>query len=423
MLAYFVMNDMRPPFWKDDIKDYNILFTRLSGAKICRPVSYERYTRLAQYICGVLNSATRPDTLETFISDLNSQIVNDPDLISNPDLKNTARHSNSLIETDTFVKTMAFSPTPPKKHSINEHAAILPSPSIERIDISQGTVSRTESYRPEQSVPLFKRILRGISKKNHINASAYAPATITPEKDFIVRIFLHKQEDIRTIDSIVENIDENAKKKANKPLDIPIVKGDRITVMLKMSDDVCVDEPIQLHFWKSRYIECDFICRLPTYSNKSISGKAIIAINNIPCGELKFIIDVTESDTNDRYAKVDSNRYSRIFISYSHADYHQVKGIAEGCKISGSGYFFDRHTLKAGDRFKDEIIEYLDNADMFVLLWSKNSAESKWVQFERKYALKLIEEDGHQLTIYPLTIPPSAPLPDDMADKYNFVSL
>ena len=126
---------------------------------------------------------------------------------------------------------------------------------------------------------------------------------------------------------------------------------------------------------------------------------------------------------NSHYAKVDTRRYSRIFISYAHADYIQVRGIAEGCKINGSDYFFDRHTLKAGDLFKEKILQYIDNADLFVLCWSKNAAESKWVEIERKHAIELIEGGKSQLALYPLSMPPEAPLPEDMSEKYNFVSL
>ena len=190
-----------------------------------------------------------------------------------------------------------------------------------------------------------------------------------------------------------------------------------------MTDGVTIDEPIQEFTWRGYYIECDFGCELINGKLCSVLGKAIVAINNVPCGDLKFTTDIISTERSKIYAPVETRRYSKIFISYAHADYSQVKGIAEGCKMNGSDYFFDRHTLQAGDIFKDKILQYIDNADLFVLCWSKNAAESEWVQIERKHALELIERGNHQLAIYPLSMPPEAPLPEDMSDKYNFATL
>lgn len=77
----------------------------------------------------------------------------------------------------------------------------------------------------------------------------------------------------------------------------------------------------------------------------------------------------------------------------------------------GKDYFFDRHSLQAGDIFKDKILNYIENADLFVLCWSKNAAESEWVQIEREYALRLIREGKTSLSIYPISLRPEAPLP------------
>lgn len=89
----------------------------------------------------------------------------------------------------------------------------------------------------------------------------------------------------------------------------------------------------------------------------------------------------------------------------------------------GKDYFFDRHSLHAGDIFKEKILNYIDNADLFVLCWSKNAATSEWVNIEREHALRLIQEGKETLSIYPLSIQPEAPLPIDMSDKYNFGTL
>lgn len=278
------------------------------------------------------------------------------------------------------------------------------------------------SYHSKENKPSFFQRIFG-KKSKSVMASAYAPAMIEPRTNFMIRIFIHRPEETTSIDSLVDDVDDKAVKKANKPLDITVKDGDKVTVILKMPDGIRIDEPLQTFNWRGHYMEFDFICNLAVQmSCENISAKAIIAVNNVPAGELKFIIEIGYQSSN-RYTEVSPKRYSKIFISYAHADYQQVRCIAEGCKMNGSDYFFDRHTLRAGDIFKEKILEYIDKADLFVLCWSKNAAESEWVQIERKHALNLMQEGTHKLEIYPLSIPPEAPLPSDMSDKYNFATL
>lgn len=482
VLAYFVMNDMRPPLWNAGVSEQDILDYRLSGCFIDSPVNVHNFELLSEQICDILNADVR-DRVKTFeefiellvterafddaplISHGNSFIIdsNNDCCISAPNdfdcgSENRDSYAMSALEyacpvdldnsysvdscpagasptdyraTDSFAGTRGLGAKESPSMDVAGSPDFNPYCKSSSSDISDNdsyaaTVIREqrESYRPVCSKPsLFKRIFGKKSKGELINASAYAPAEIIPEKDYIVRVFIHKPEESVIIDSLVESIDSDAVKKANKTLDVPVKEGDRITVILSMTDGVCIDEPVQSYIWRGRHIDFDFIFKLNLSGLYSVYGKAIIAVNNIPRGELKFTIDVIRYGNNSHYAKVDTRRYSRIFISYAHADYIQVRGIAEGCKINGSDYFFDRHTLKAGDLFKEKILQYIDNADLFVLCWSKNAAESKWVEIERKHAIELIEGGKSQLALYPLSMPPEAPLPEDMSEKYNFVSL
>jgi len=500
MMAYFVMNDMRPPFWTDEEHQQGALAQRLNGKDIPMPIFADRYMDLWPMIRRALSYSieSRPCSFGDFINQLNSDVViiednpiveleccpaymEDNDCPILIDVDNDGCVDDSFAktrvigiddavcanDTDSFATTMGgrwgdggihdsdsfartcgivdWNETPSSRDDFAKttianikpmpHRGVgscppsytAPSPCPVEGCFPNRT-SKRESYGIEDSKLTKKRSIWGRlfgkkEKTETINASAYAPAEIMPYKHFIVRVFIHRQEESGNIDQSVKDVDKTAVKKANKPLDIPIKEGDKITIKLSMTDGVNVDEPIQNFVWRGHYIECDFGCELIKRGMYSILSKAIIAINNVPCGDLKFTLDVVSTETSKIYAPVESRRYSKIFISYAHADYSQVRGIAEGCKMNGSDYFFDRHTLQAGDIFKDKILRYIDNADLFVLCWSKNAAESEWVQIERKYALELIERGNHQLAIYPLSIPPEAPLPEDMSDKYNFATL
>ena len=124
------------------------------------------------------------------------------------------------------------------------------------------------------------------------------------------------------------------------------------------------------------------------------------------------------------YAEVECKTFKKIFISYSHKDEARVKYIAEAYKAQGVDYFFDRHYLKAGDIYPARIRQYIDSADLFILCWSKNAAESDYVALERNQALShaypQVSMDKASISIHPISIEPRTAYPQDMNDVYNF---
>ena len=97
--------------------------------------------------------------------------------------------------------------------------------------------------------------------------------------------------------------------------------------------------------------------------------------------------------------------------------------MAQAYKAQGVDYFLDRDYLKAGDIYPKKIQDYINSADLFVLCWSRNAAESDYVAKEKAQALSIAKNTNHQdgtLTIHPISIVPRAELPDDMKDNYNF---
>lgn len=262
-----------------------------------------------------------------------------------------------------------------------------------------------------------------LQAQQNINACVYAPREVRYGKSFIIRVYMYLSQEQEVVDSKIGEIDPSAVKKEYKPLDLPVKLGDKLTVHLDLSDGVECKTSTKTVIWQNHYEDCSFMAKLVDTKQNSIDGTASILVNDIPAGEMLFTIDVVENHTRELYTRVESHRFSKIFISYAHQDEDQVRGIAEGCKMLGTDYFFDRHTLQAGDIFKDKILNFIEQADLFVLCWSRNAAESKWVQIEREYALSLIREGRASLSIYPLSLRPEAPLPLDMSDKYNFGSL
>lgn len=515
MLAYFVMNDMRPPFFSSNTSEQEALQKRLSGLTIQSPACSFGFGYLLQLVCDVLNAdiTNRPKTFEAFISLLKSDRyiipVSDEDiLISTPNQDNesyaidvdsegstdvvanyqldrihndsdvfaqtkggfsscesTENDSDSFAtsiiqapssnqwnerlnqDTDSFARTCGLNPTPVPPRSPRE------SESKSKPDLTTSFHPKKSEIKSKKKSPrkkfglgtvmssalnlvggLFTGLAASavagavdlddnIEESEDISVCLYAPSEVTPNKSFIIRVYMYLPNEQEAVDSKVEEIDPKAVKKEYKPLDLPVKIGDKLTVQLDLSDGVECKNTTKTVVWHGHYTDCSFMAKLIDPTQDGIEGTAFVFVNDIPAGEMLFTIDVVDVKPRELYTNVESHRFSKIFISYAHQDESQVRGIAEGCKMLGKDYFFDRHSLQPGDIFKDKILNYIENADLFVLCWSKNAAESEWVQIEREHAMRLIRDGKTSLSIYPLCLRPEAPLPLDMSDKYNFGSL
>lgn len=172
-----------------------------------------------------------------------------------------------------------------------------------------------------------------VEKTDDINTCLYAPSEVLPNKSFIVRVYMYLPNEQGTIDSKINKIDPKAVKKEYKPLDLPVKNGDKLTVQLDLSDGVECKNTTKTVVWRGHYTECSFLAKLIDSTQESIEGTAYVFVNDVPAGEMLFTIDIVETKPRELYTKVESHRFSKIFISYSHQDESQVRGIAEGCRM------------------------------------------------------------------------------------------
>ena len=142
---------------------------------------------------------------------------------------------------------------------------------------------------------------------------------------------------------------------------------------------------------------------------------------------MRFITKIVEHP-RQLNPEIIAHKYNKVFVSYSHQDESKVKFLHKGLELGNVPHFFDREYLKEGDVFPKVIEDYINSADLFILCWSKNAAESDYVQKERHQALerafpKVKPEKAAKLRIFPMSIEPRTELPDDMKDDYHFGTL
>ena len=258
-----------------------------------------------------------------------------------------------------------------------------------------------------------------------VNSSIFAPSEAKRGDYMMLQVFLYKDDEERAVACKAAEVDPDARRQNYTPLSVKLKDGDRVKTKLTMSGKgIEVDEPIQEMIWQGHYTDCQFGVFVPEdYKPSSMMGTVMLTINDVPCGRMMFKTKIV-SQPQKLYAKIESKVFQKIFISYSHKDESTVKYFAKAFQAQGVDYFFDRHYLKAGDVYPLKIKEYINSADLFILCWSKNAAESDYVQLERQQALALAfpQKDMEQatLSIHPISIEPHADYPSDMKEVYNF---
>ena len=255
-------------------------------------------------------------------------------------------------------------------------------------------------------------------------SSVFAPAEVKKKSHLLTQIYLHLYEDSEKVISLSQKADRNSEMREYVPLSVNIKRGAKVDVEFCIYGETKLIDKRVSSIWQGDFLKFSFDYFVPQNIDvEELCCEAIVFVEGMMIGEMRFITQIVESPKVVA-PKVVSHCFKRIFISYAHKDEQQVKFIAAAYKAQGVDYFYDSHYLSTGDVYNDEILEYIDNADLFVLCWSKNAADSEYVSREVERALQhaypQVCKENATIKIYPLNIEPYADLPDNILKVYHY---
>ena len=258
-----------------------------------------------------------------------------------------------------------------------------------------------------------------------VYGSVFAPSEIKRGSHLLVQVFLHLLEDSEKINDLAQEPSPRTERRDYIPLLCKLKVGTEVCVQLSVYGDTLLKKEEKLLVWQGRFTKCSFDCLVPkSCQEEDLSCQVLLCVDGRPIGEMRFITSIVERP-RPLYPEGKTRIFEKIFISYAHEDASKVSFMARAYHAQGVDYFFDRHYLKPGSIFPEEIRSYIEKADLFILCWSANAEKSDYVKCERLFALKHaypnVPVSSSTLTIYPMSIEPRAELPEDMKDIYNFV--
>lgn len=279
-----------------------------------------------------------------------------------------------------------------------------------------------------ESSSIWSRLFGNRNKPQSVYTSVFAPAEIAPKQHLMVQVYLHLPEETEKVKSLASEADKNAERRGYEPLEMPLKKGDNVEIELNVNGDSLLYNCRKSVIWQGSFVKRAFDFVVPADINVyELSNSVNIYVNGAIAGELIFLTSIVDSPR-----QLNTNVYARqtkkLFISYSHKDIALAEKIAKIHEALGIDVFFDKHHLKAGYIYSEEISRFIQNADTFVLCWSENAAKSDYVEKERQEALALAypqskPRERARLRIHPYNIEPHAIPPADMIEHYHFEEL
>lgn len=278
----------------------------------------------------------------------------------------------------------------------------------------------------------MQRLINWLSKSRkktkYVYSSVFAPAQISPRSHMLIQVFLHYPEVTEKLKTLAKESQETAERRDYIPLECRLKKGDKVDVQMSIYGTKPLMSESKTITWHGPYKKCSFEFFVDEgIGVNELSCTTLLTVNGMPIGEMMFITKIVEMPQKLN-TEVHARNFKKIFISYAHQDEPKVKYLAEGFRAMKADYFFDRHYLKTGDPFPKTIEDYINHADLFILCWSQNAAQSDYVRKEYMQALKLafpFIRPAHisQLSIYPLNIEPKAELPREIKEYYQYGEL
>lgn len=259
---------------------------------------------------------------------------------------------------------------------------------------------------------------------DRVYSSVFAPAEVKKKSHLLTQIYLHLYEDSEKVISLSQKADRNSERRDYVPLSVNVRRGAKVDVEFCIYGETKLMDKRVSSIWQGDFLKFSFDYFVPQNIDvEELCCEAIVFVEGMMIGEMRFIAQIVESPKVVA-PKVVSHCFKRIFISYAHKDEQQVKFIAAAYKAQGVDYFYDSHYLSTGDVYNDEILEYIDKSDLFILCWSKNAADSEYVSREIERALQhaypQVCMENATIKIYPLNIEPYADLPDNILKVYHY---
>jgi len=285
----------------------------------------------------------------------------------------------------------------------------------ERLETEQCEKARLETDRPTGETP-SEAIL-----DENIQFTTYRPSAIDVHRRYQLLVFTHVEAGLDDSEnkSPTEEMEELAKRILGSEFPVYLeTTSESLLFIPRESQITFVPEikglefypPTRSFLWAKDirvHPETFWFRAGPESVGKTLRGRLSAFLGHILLAEIILSVRVIDRVASQPSSlKTPSTRaYRRIFASYSHADSEIVEATVAVVGTLGDEYLRDVINLRAGENWSQRLMDFIYNADVFQLFWSINSAKSKFVEQEWRYALDLKRKEFIRPTYWQMPMP------------------
>ncbi len=184
------------------------------------------------------------------------------------------------------------------------------------------------------------------------------------------------------------------------------------------------DPPERVFRWRGEVCEAQFRLRASrAVERRQLRGQLSVFCDAVLIADVSLSIRVDPADAPPAPALVEHDRagpYRRIFISYSDRDLAVVEQVAAIEHLMGGEFVRDWNRLHAQEEWDPRLFEFIAQADVFQLFWSRNSMYAPNVHEECDYAFSLQRPSFVRPVYWEDPFPSDAELPPPALARLHF---
>jgi glutamine cyclotransferase len=271
----------------------------------------------------------------------------------------------------------------------------------------------SESTSTEAAAETNSRMSESSSlPEENVQFTVYRPATLAAGRWHRMLVFTHIDEDPdQAPDEMTpaQEVSERAQRILAEEFEsyrqlaadsqFPVPRESEVTLIPEVPK-ITFNPPRRSFIWATdlRVHDESFLLRAPNDLTGSLArGRLSIFLGHLLLADIAITFRIESVSSNLAASEQQWNRSStrpfrKVFASYSHRDTQIVKAMEHHVKALGYDYLRDVVHLRSGQPWNDRLLGLINEADIFQLFWSSNSARSTHVEREWRYALRLSRE-------------------------------
>ena len=267
---------------------------------------------------------------------------------------------------------------------------------MDRLSAVESMLSFSEASTEKTALGRVCSTVRGLfglrerERRQSVDCTVFAPPEVRAGNAILIQVFAHLPRHAEEVIAAAQEFDKDSQRRGVTSIGTRICVGSTLQFELAIAP-LNVRDPVKEIIWQGKQASVQFAAEVPAaLSPQTVIGTVYISQDTVPIGDVSFRLNVVGRESEVAATNRpcgDARRYQQAFISYASLDRPEVLRRVPMLTAVGVRFIQDILHLEPGDEWLDKIHSWIDESDVFLLFWSSNAKNSRWVTKEWQRAL------------------------------------